>query len=247
MRKIFKEFRKNLSFFIIIDLLLWSALFIGYLKPLREKYPIRIDKLTLNKINDVELTKKLEEVEKRVFLSSIDNLSLINEYATLDDEVTISIYKDKDVFTNEKWAGACIRFSGSYDSQEKFNEFLNLVVSKEELETKEGFYNMGDKDNIVNPNYIAFDNSEFRIVFYNDNMPYTHDYKESTAFGSGKARRSLKSVVGFNEYFLTIEKINVRKTVFRDILENLKIIAIIAIVDVIIIAWKLYKSKRKVS
>lgn len=248
MREIFQEFRRNLVFFIIIDFLLWATLFIGYLKPLREKYPIRIDKLTFNKINDVTLTKKLEDVEKRVFLNSLDHLSSINEYATLNDTVTISIYREKDTFTNEKWVDAWIKFTGFYDSQERFDEFLNLMVSKEQLEKNKGYYNMGKNDSASYPCQIGvFDNSKFTITFYNNTMPYTHDYRESTAFGSGKAIKSLKSVIGFNEYFLTIERINVRKTVFRDILENLKIIGIVIIVDMVITIWKVYQVRRKVA
>lgn len=80
MKKILKNLRKNITFFIIIDLMLWAGLFIGYLKPLREKYPIKIKSLTFNEINECELTKKLEQVEKRVFLGDLNISTAIDKY-----------------------------------------------------------------------------------------------------------------------------------------------------------------------
>lgn len=238
MKTIFKEFKKNIGFFILIDLALWAGLFIWYLKPIREKYPIKIDKLTFREINDCKLTKKLEDVERRVFLDGLSISKPIDEYINLNDEVEIGIYKETDRRKNEKWGGAHARFSGYYDSKQKLDELLIQMVPQEQLEKNETFY-MTEDDIYIN---IDESKSTIHISFNNFSMPYTHNYKEGIAFGSGRAKTTLKKVGRRpNEYFLTIESIAVRKTVFRDILENIKIIGIIFVTDIII----LYIKKRK--
>lgn len=240
MKKILKNLRKNITFFIIIDLMLWAGLFIGYLKPLREKYPIKIESLTFNEINECELTKKLEQVEKRVFLDDLNISPSIDKYINLDNEVKVVISKENDTRKNEKWATAKIIFNASSDSKEQLDKFLFTIIPQEELEKKDGFYTV---DIIGHPIFITVKNElDIQITFSNYSMPYTHNYKEGTTFGSGRAKRNLSKVGTLqNEYFLTIEKISVRKTIFMDVLENLKIMVIIVVVDIII----LYRKRKK--
>lgn len=239
MKIIFKELKKNIVFLIIIDLILWASLFIGYLKPIRERYPIKIDKLTFKEINNCKLTKKLENVERRVFLDGLDTFPPIDEYINLSNEVEVVINKDNDTRNHEKWATASITFDGSYDSRKELDEFLSQIVPQEELEKSQKFYMIKNNNDI----YISIKSkSEIQLTFVNFSMPYSHNYKEGITYGSGKAKKNLKEVgKSLNEYFLTIEKINVKKTLFKDILENLKIIVVIAIIDIIIIIHKIKK------
>lgn len=182
----------------------------------------------MNNLNSVSFYTPITKVEERIFLNSINNITLKNQHIQFDKKIRINVASSRKAFSNEIRSMGTAVIKGNYQSDDDLFTFLEAVgIPSEVINSERTSYRLNDFHIEGLSDFIGVSilpESKRITIYINSNLPADYSFKKGTAMSYGTTEAELKTNTTAVGYFLTSERIYAKKQLRIDMFIKLAIL-----------------------